>query len=169
MKITEEELYDLTKGVKTWDELKNTFIKLGLITPKEIEMDENFSKLDKIIFQKRERGEITELEYNRMNIELEHENTRACSKLYDEENGVNTDDKCEIDEWLEELDKIIAARNTNKITLTEYWKLCFELDKKYGFAYDDDATIYLGYEDNSETESQIYEIDNFAGQIAVNF
>ena len=156
---TSEELNELTQNVTTWKELKNVYTEFGVITSKEIEMSEKFSKLDNIFFQKRERGEISELEYNRITIELDHEHTRACSELYDAEHGVNPDEKCEIDEWLEELDKIIAARDADKISTEEYWRRCFELDKKFNFAYDEDAKFYLGEEKVTETADE----NNLAG------
>lgn len=140
-----------------------------MFTSKEIAISEKFLKLNEIILQKRDNGEITELEFNRMSIELDHEHTRACSELYDEEHGVNPDEKCEIDEWLEKLDKIIAERNANKITVTEYWQRCFELDKKYFLADEDDAKLYLGDTKTGETDSNFDEENNFIGQVAVNF
>jgi len=164
LKISAEELHELTKGVRTWDELKAIYIKVGIITPAEIDIDEKFSRISNIIFQKRERGEITELEYNRMMIELDHEQTRAYSELYDKEHGEPAE-KCEIDYWIEELDKIIAARDANKISTEEYWRLCFELDKKYFYADEDDAKIYLG----EENEYKTYNQNNSIGEIAVHF
>ena len=52
-------------------------------------------------------------------------------------------EQAECDEWLAELSNLMDARDAGKITLDEYCALCFELDKKYGIATDDDAERYL--------------------------
>ena len=48
---TAEELNELTQNVTTWKELKNVYTEFGVITSKEIEMSEKFSKLDNIFFK----------------------------------------------------------------------------------------------------------------------
>lgn len=142
MTVTLEEINARTKGVTTWEELKKIYLEIGVITPRDLERDEIFNKAEGILIERHERGEINDLEYSRLIIELEHGHTRACSQLYDEEFGA-PEEHSEVDEWLAELDKIIAARNTGKISIDEYWRLCFELDKKYYFADEDDAVLYL--------------------------
>ena len=59
------------------------------------------------------------------------------------------------------MDKLDAGEITQK----EYRKLCFELDKKYNLAEDNDADFYL----SEENENLVEEENIFGGQIAVNF
>ena len=61
--------------------------------------------------------------------------------------------KCQA--WLDELGKLMDARDTGKISVGEYCRLCFELDKRYGLAEDEDAELYL----NGDTETNCVEND----------
>lgn len=53
-------------------------------------------------------------------------------------------EQAECNAWLDKLGKLMDARDAGKITAEEYCWLCFELDKKYGIATDEDAERYLG-------------------------
>ena len=53
--------------------------------------------------------------------------------------------ECQI--WLKELGELMDARDAGKLNVKEYCRLCFELDKKYGLADEEDAELYLGEEE----------------------
>ncbi|MBQ9486712.1 MAG: hypothetical protein IJU91_02780 [Selenomonadaceae bacterium] len=145
MEFTKEYLTERTKGLTAWEDLRKVYVEIGAITPADIANDKIFSAAEGILIDKHERGEITDLEFNRMSIELDHEHTRSCVQRYDEESTLagKPVQKCEWDFWLDELDEIIAQRNAGKITDDEYWHKCFDLDKKYYFADDDDGHLYF--------------------------
>ena len=69
------------------------------------------------------------------------------------------------DKWLAELGILMDKLDAGEITKKEYRKLCFELDKKYNLAEDNDADFYL----SEENENLVEEENIFGGQIAVNF
>lgn len=71
----------------------------------------------------------------------------------------------ECDKWLAELGILMDKLDAGEITQKEYRKLCFELDKKYNLAEDNDADFYL----SEENENLVEEENIFGGQIAVNF
>ena len=50
-------------------------------------------------------------------------------------------------EALKELGELMDARDAGKLNVKEYCRLCFELDKKYGLADEEDAELYLGEEE----------------------
>lgn len=68
---------------------------------------------------------------------------------------MSPEEQAECDEWLTELDKIVLAHDAGEISAEEYWRLCFELDKKFGLADEEDADIYLGAEDEENFSEQI--------------
>ena len=61
--------------------------------------------------------------------------------------------------WLNEFAELIDARDTGKITADKYCRLCFELDKKYGLADEEDIDLYLNNDDDLE--------EDFSGQIVL--
>ena len=58
--------------------------------------------------------------------------------------------------WLEELGKLMDARDAGKITVKEYCRRCFELDKKYGLADDEDADLYFDEENDVAVEERYF-------------
>ena len=63
-------------------------------------------------------------------------------------------EQSECQDWLKELGKLMDARDAGKINVDEYCRLCFELDKKYGLADEDDAELYfeeVGEDENNFT------------------
>lgn len=84
----------------------------------------------------------------------------------DVKNNLMTDEEIsECDKWLAELGILMDKLDAGEITQKEYRKLCFELDKKYNLAEDNDADFYL----DKENENLVEEENNFSGQVAVNF
>ena len=59
-------------------------------------------------------------------------------------------EQAECQAWLDELGKLMDARDAGKITAKEYCRRCFELDKKYELADDEDADFYLNADDDDE-------------------
>lgn len=59
-------------------------------------------------------------------------------------------EQAECKAWLDELGKLMDARDAGEITVKEYCRLCFELDKKYGLADDEDTDLYLNADDDVE-------------------
>ena len=59
-------------------------------------------------------------------------------------------EQCECQAWLDELGELMDARDAGKIDADEYCRLCFELDKKYGIADEEDAELYLN--ENAELD-----------------
>ena len=84
------------------------------------------------------------------------------------DNLLTAEEKSECDNWLSELGILMDKLDSGEITEKEYLKLCFELDKKYNLAEEDDADFYLATE-NDEVENLVEEENNFSEQIAVNF
>lgn len=84
------------------------------------------------------------------------------------DNILTTEEKSECDNWLSELGILMDKLDSGKITEKEYLKLCFELDKKYNLAEENDADFYLETE-NNEVEISDSEENHFIGQIAVPF
>ena len=80
-------------------------------------------------------------------------------------NLMTTEEISECDKWLAELGILMDKLDEGEITQKEYRKLCFELDKKYNLAEDNDADFYL----SEENENLVEEENIFGGQIAVNF
>ena len=62
-------------------------------------------------------------------------------------------EQAECQNWLNELGKLMDARDTGKIDVNEYCRLCFELDKKYGIADDEDAELYLNDEEDDTADA----------------
>ncbi|MBR2518820.1 MAG: hypothetical protein IKE46_03410 [Selenomonadaceae bacterium] len=62
-------------------------------TEKENALDDEYMEKFRVLFDKRDRGEISQEEYERLVEELDDEHTAACERLYDEEfgNAANTD------------------------------------------------------------------------------
>jgi len=56
-------------------------------------------------------------------------------------------EQIECQAWLKELGELMDARDAGKLNVKEYCRLCFELDKKYGLADEEDAELYLGEEE----------------------
>ncbi len=65
-------------------------------------------------------------------------------------------EQADCQQWLNEFDKLIAARDAGKISAAEYCRLCFELDKKYGLAEAEDADLYL-IDDEEIRDEKIYD------------
>ncbi|MBQ7197928.1 MAG: hypothetical protein IJS29_01565 [Selenomonadaceae bacterium] len=61
---------------------------------------------------------------------------------------ISTDEKSECDKWLDELGKLMDEFDAGKINEMEYRKLCFELDKKFNIADDNDEDFYLNSNDD---------------------
>ena len=80
-------------------------------------------------------------------------------------NLMTAEEISECDKWLAELGILMDKLDEGEITQKEYRKLCFELDKKYNLAEDNDADFYL----SEENENLVEEENIFGGQIAVNF
>lgn len=80
-------------------------------------------------------------------------------------NLMTAEEISECDKWLAELGILMDKLDAGEITQKEYRKLCFELDKKYNLAEDNDAVFYL----SEENENLVEEENIFGGQIAVNF
>lgn len=80
-------------------------------------------------------------------------------------NLMTAEEISECDKWLAELGILMDKLDAGEITQKEYRKLCFELDKKYNLAEDNDADFYL----SEENENLVEEENIFGGQIAVNF
>ncbi len=62
----------------------------SLCTEKENALDDEYMEKFRVLFDKRDRGEITQEECNRLYEELDDEYTAACERLYDEEFGKNS-------------------------------------------------------------------------------
>ena len=56
-------------------------------------------------------------------------------------------EQIECQSWLKELGELMDARDAGEINVKEYCRLCFELDRKYGLADEEDAELYLGEEE----------------------
>ena len=63
------------------------------LTEKENALDDEYMKKFLELFDRRDRGEISQEECNRLYEELDDKHTAACERLYDEEfgNAANTD------------------------------------------------------------------------------
>lgn len=74
---------------------------------------------------------------------------------------ISTDEKSECDKWLDELGKLMDEFDAGKITEMEYRKLCFELDKKFNIADDNDEDFYLNLNDDELEieEDTIFDMD----------
>ena len=73
----------------------------SLCTEKENALDDEYMEKFRVLFDKRDRGEISQDECNRLYAELDDEHTAACERLYDEEfgdNSANTDAEEKISE-----------------------------------------------------------------------
>ncbi len=66
----------------------------SLCTEKENALDDEYTKKFCELFDRRDRGEISQEECNRLYEKLDAEHTAACERLYDEEFGTHsaTDD-----------------------------------------------------------------------------
>lgn len=59
----------------------------SLCTEKENALDDEYMEKFRVLFDKRDNGEISQEECNRLYEELDNEYIKACSRLYDEEFG----------------------------------------------------------------------------------
>ena len=59
----------------------------NLCTEKENALDDEYMKKFRVLFDKRDNGEISQEECNRLYKELDNKYIEACSRLYDEEFG----------------------------------------------------------------------------------
>lgn len=82
------------------------------------------------------------------------------------DNILTAEEKSECDNWLSELGILMDKLDSGEITEKKYLKRCFELDKKYNLAEENDADFYLATE-NDEVEISDSEENHFIGQIAV--
>ena len=66
----------------------------NFFTEKENALDDEYMEKFLELFDRRDRGEISQEECNRLYEELDNEHIKACSRLYDEEFGIQsaTDD-----------------------------------------------------------------------------
>lgn len=64
-------------------------------------------------------------------------------------------EQIECQAWLNELGKLMDARDAGKLNVKEYCRLCFELDKKYGLADEEDAALYLGEDDEPDADEDV--------------
>lgn len=62
----------------------------NFFTEKENALDDEYMEKFRVLFDKRDRGEISQEECNRLYDELDDEYTEACERLYDEEFGDNS-------------------------------------------------------------------------------
>ena len=67
----------------------------SFFTEKENALDDEYMEKFRQLFDKRDRGEISQEECNRLFEELDDEHTEALSRLYDEEFGTQTADSDE--------------------------------------------------------------------------
>ena len=68
----------------------------SLCTERENALDDEYMEKFRVLFDKRDSGEISQEECNRLYEALDNEYTAACSRLYDEEFGnvsANNDDE----------------------------------------------------------------------------
>ena len=66
------------KGLLVWD---RDYYRT-LCTEKENALDDEYTEKFRALFDKRDRGEISQEECNRLFEELDDEHTEACSRLY---------------------------------------------------------------------------------------
>ena len=59
----------------------------SFFTEKENALDDEYMEKFRVLFDRRDRGEISQDECNRLYEELDDEYTEACSRLYDEDFG----------------------------------------------------------------------------------
>ena len=67
----------------------------SLFTEKENALFDEYMEKFRVLFDKHERGEISDEEYERFAEELDDEHTAAFSKLYDEEFGIQPEETSE--------------------------------------------------------------------------
>ena len=65
----------------------------SLLTEKEIALDDKYMEKFRELFDKRDKGEITQEECNRFYEELDNEWLKAAEQLYDEEFGTQSEEK----------------------------------------------------------------------------
>lgn len=141
----------------------------SFFTEKENALHDEYMEKFRALFDRRDSGEISSEECERLAEELDDEHTEAFSRLYDEEHGdkknseltywsdvrdefMTAQEQAECQDWLAELGKLMEARDAGKINVKEYCRLCFELDKKYGIADDEDAELYLAEDEDYNEE-----------------
>ena len=59
----------------------------SLLTEKEIALEDEYMEKFRVLMDRRDSGEISQEECNRLAEELDDEHTAACERLYDEEFG----------------------------------------------------------------------------------
>ena len=59
----------------------------SLCTERENALDDEYMEKFRVLFDKRDKGEISKDEYERLAEKLDYEHTKACERLYDEEFG----------------------------------------------------------------------------------
>ena len=62
----------------------------SFFTEKENALADEYMEKFRVLFDRRDRGEISKEEYERLAEELDDEHTEACSRLYDEEFGTQS-------------------------------------------------------------------------------
>ena len=67
----------------------------SLLTEKENALNDEFMEKFRVIFDKHERGEISDEKYESFAEELDDEHTAACERLYDEEFGTKSEETSE--------------------------------------------------------------------------
>lgn len=64
----------------------------NFLTEKENALDDEYMEKFRVLIDKRDRGEISHDECNRLAEELDDEHTAACERLYDEEFGTQSEE-----------------------------------------------------------------------------
>ena len=64
----------------------------NFFTERENALQDEYMEKFRQLFDRRDRGEISQEEYERLAEELDDEHTEACSRLYDEEFGTQSAD-----------------------------------------------------------------------------
>ena len=82
MMVTRDE-----RGLLMYDPVKAR----SLFTDAENALCDEFVRKTGILIEQYERGEISEEEYDRLSEELDAEHTEACSRLYDEEHDIKSE------------------------------------------------------------------------------
>ena len=65
----------------------------SLLTEKENALNDEYMEKFRVLFDRRDRGEISQEECNRLYEELDDEHTEALSRLYDEESATDDEEK----------------------------------------------------------------------------
>ena len=87
-------MFDIAKRNEQGLLVYDSEVVRNFCTERENALDDDYMEKFRVLFDKRDRGEISQDECNRLYAKLDDEHTAACEKLYDEEfgdNSANTD------------------------------------------------------------------------------